>query len=128
MRRVQQQPHGGEGSSLQEAAGAQELVSLPPSVLQLPALASWGITLGASWPLLLVGLLQLSPTYSSGGQIKSRFVISAPAAGSATGKVCRSNPNKMHVEFPANGITADVIRGSAGGASYHGMENMLSSS
>lgn len=50
---------------------------------------------------------------TAGGQIKSRFVITAPSLGSATGtRVCHATPKRKkkkkrcHVEFAVNGITA----------------------
>lgn len=72
-----------------ETAAGHELVSLSPSVHQLPALASRAATHHIRGPRGRpppVSLLLLLPRYASGGQIKSRFVITTPALGSATGK------------------------------------------
>lgn len=70
-----------------ETVAGHELLSLSPSVHQLPALASGGTAHNIRGPH---GSCSPPAFFCShqpcGGQIKSRFVITAPVLGSAMGK------------------------------------------
>lgn len=85
------QPQGAKTSSCcslkcSETAAGHELVSLSPSVHQLPALASRGATLRIRGPRSCCSPSASSSSRQDIPQIKSRFVITTPAPGSATGK------------------------------------------